>query len=421
MDIDQHVNQIVQNIVTEITTKVQQQAMAAIEQKISEVIAAIDTNSMLSERLSQKLDERLSRLPIDAKSIEIELGNRINDLSTSLSTRVQSRSIELADQVIQDQVKAIDFPALCQSTLVAAIQGNKLTFPDGSVPGTAIDSNTLRISGSSIAGGIITDFGSTGIDDKSTACQLSIFDEVTVVENNLLTKDLTVKGTATIEGDLNVTGSIVEDSTMYRNLVSSVSDSVRTNLDSAVYDNYALKVFDKIKADGIDLTKITVQGEEIISGSNLSDKITYSNLQRVGTLSELRVSGEALLSQSLFTTAKRVGINTIEPAQALSVWDQEVEIGFGKRETNVAIIEAPRNQRMIIGVNGKSNLNLNTDGSVSVDKITVGAVTLSSSNTPPNYDAAHGSIVFNSSPTLGGPLGWVSLGGARWANFGFID
>ena len=421
MDINDQVNQIVQGIVTQITTQVQQQAMSAIEQKIAEVIAAIDTSSMLSEKLSQKLDERLSRLPIDAKSIEIELTNRINDLSTGLATRVQSRSLELADQVIQDQVKAIDFPTLCQSTLVAAIQGNKLTFPDGSIPGNAINSTNLRISGSSIAGGIVTNFGSTGIDDKATACQLSIFDEVTVVENNLLTKDLTVKGMATIEGDLTVTGSLNEESGMYKNLVSSVSDRVKNNLDGAVYENYAGILFDKIKKEGLDLDKITVQGEEIINGSNLGNKITYSNLQRVGTLSELRVGGEALLSQSLFTTARRVGINTIEPAQALSVWDQEVEIGFGKRETNVAVIEAPRNQQLIIGVNGKNNLVLNTDGSVSLDKVSVGAVTLSSSSTPPNYDAAQGSIVFNSSPSLGGPLGWVSLGGARWANFGFID
>ena len=421
MDIDQHVNQIVQGIVTEITTKVQQQAMAAIEQKISEVIASIDTGAMLSEKLSQKLDDRIARLPLDTKSIEIELGNRLNELSTSLSSRVQSRSFELTDQIIQDQIKAIDFPELCQSTLVAAIQGNKLTFPDASIPGTAIDPTTLRISGSSIAGGIVTDFGSTGIDDKSTACQLSIFDEVTVIENNLLTKDLTVKGTATIEGDLNVTGSIDPESGMFRNLVSSVSERVKNNLDGAVYGNYAAMVFDKIKADGLDLDKITVQGEEIVNGSNLGNKITYSNLQRVGTLTELRVGGEALLSQTLYTTNKRIGINTIEPAQALSVWDQEVEIGFGKRETNVAVIEAPRNQQLIIGVNGKNNLVLNTDGSVSLDKVSVGAVTLSSSSTPPNYDAAQGSIVFNSSPSLGGPLGWVSLGGARWANFGFID
>lgn len=421
MNIDEQVNQIVQNIVTEITTKVQQQAMSAIEQKISEVLASIDTNAMLSEKLSQKLDDRIAKLPIDSKSIEIELTTRIEALSSGLATRVQSRSIALADQVIQDQIKSIDFPTLCQSTLIAAIQSNKFIFPDASIPGSAIDATGLTLPGDCINGGIIANFGSTGIDDKSTGCQITVFDEVTVVENNLLTKDLTVKGTATIEGDLNVTGSVSKDSAMYKNLVDSVSENVKTNLNTTVYNNYADIVFNKIKLDGLDLSKITVQGEEVINGGNLSNKITYSNLQRVGTLTELRVGGESLLSQTLYTTSKRVGINTIEPAQALSVWDQEVEIGFGKRETNVAVIEAPRNQRMVIGVNGKNNVTLNTDGSVAVDKISVGAVMLSSSSTPPNYDAQQGTVVFNSSPTLGGPLGWVSLGGARWANFGFVD
>ena len=46
---------------------------------------------------------------------------------------------------------------------------------------------------------------------------------------------------------------------------------------------------------------------------------------------------------------------------------------------------------------------------------------LDSSETPPTDDQPMGTIVFNSNPSLGGPLGWVSLGGARWANFGIID
>jgi hypothetical protein len=128
-----------------------------------------------------------------------------------------------------------------------------------------------------------------------------------------------------------------------------------------------------------------------------------------------------LLSQTLYTTNKRVGINTVEPAHALSVWDQEIEFGFSKRETNVAVFETPRNHQLIISTNGKNNLTLMPAGGVAVDKISIGATTLTSASVPPNYDAAHGTIVFNSSPSIGGPLGWISLGGARWANFGFVD
>jgi hypothetical protein len=421
MDIDQHVNQIVQNLVAEITTKVQQQAAAAVESKIAEVLAAIDTNTMLSERLSQKIDERLAKLPIDAKTIESELSIRVNDLATNLATQVQSKSIQLANDTIQQQVNAINFQELCQSALITAIQSNRFSFPEASVPGVAVDVDTLRLSGENIVGGIVKSFGSTGIDDKATACQLSIFDDVTVVENNLLIKDLTVKGTATIEGDLVVTGHVPEDSGMFVNLVDSVSLRVKNGLNHDVFSGFSDLVFNQIRENGLDLNKITLNGTEVVSGGNLSNNITFSNLQRVGTLSELRVGGESLLSQTLYTTNKRVGVNTVEPAHALSVWDQEIEFGFSKRETNVAVFETPRNQRLVISTNGKNNLVLMPEGGVAVDKITIGATTLSSASIPPNYDAPHGVIVFNSSPTIGGPLGWVSLGGARWANFGFID
>lgn len=421
MDIDQQVKQIVQNLVEEITTKVQQQAAAAVEAKISEILSNIDTTAVLAEQLNLKIEERLSRLPIDAKTIQTELTVRVNSLATDLATQVQSKSIQMANEAIQQQVNAVDFHELCQSALVATIENNRFKFPDASVPASAINTTGLKLSGEHIVGGIVKSFGSTGIDDKATACQLTVLDDVTVVENNLLTRDLTVKGSATIEGDLIVTGTVPNDSPMFTNLVAAVSQNVKNGLNHDVFSGFSDLVFKQIRDNGLDLTKITLNGTEIVNGGNLSNNITFSNLQRVGTLTELRVGGEALLSQTLYTTNRRVGINTLEPAHVLSIWDQEIEFGFGKRETDVAVFETPRNQRLVISTNGKNNLILLPAGGVVVDKLVIGATTLTSSNVPPNYDAAQGAIVFNSTPTLGGPLGWISLGGARWANFGFVD
>lgn len=421
MDINQHVNQIVQNLVSEITTKVQQQAAAAVEAKISEVLAAIDYKPIIADIINQRLTAQLSRIPIDSKSIEAELSKRVDTLATNLATTVQTRSISLATETVQSQINKINFPEMCQATLIAAIQADQLVFPNETIPASAINTNGLTLSGNNIFGGIISNFGSTGIDDKANSCQLSIFDEVTVVENNLVTKDLTVKGSTTIEGDLIVTGNVPKDSALYVSLVQSIANTVKTNLNTDVFDGYADLVFTRIKENGIDLNKITLNGTDIVNGGNLSNNITFSNLQRLGTLHELRVGGEAFLSQTLYTTNKRVGINTIEPTQALSVWDQEIEIGFGKQTDGVAIIETPRNHALVLSSNGKNNIVLNTDGSISTQQVKIGSVMLSSSSTPPNTDAPAGSIVFNASPSLGGPLGWVSLGGARWANFGFID
>jgi hypothetical protein len=421
MDIDQHVNLIVQNIVAEITTKVQSQVADIINQKVSAVVDAIDCTPILAEKLSQKLDIRLSQLPIDARSIETELTARIDNLANNLSATVKNKTLELITAQVNNNISNINFKDIFQTSIIAAIQNNQVTFPTGSIGIDSIDLTGLEITGDVINGGIVQNFGSTGIDDKATACQVTILDDMTVVENNLLTKDLTVKGTTTIEGDLNVMGSISESSPMYKKFVAAATNNVRTAMDANVFKGYADLVVKQLREDGMELDSIKINGQDVVSGPILGNFITISNLQQVGMLKELQVSGESFLSETLYSTRGRVGVNTIEPSQALSIWDQEVELGFGKLENNTAIISAPRSQKLVLGSNGKNNITLETDGSATVNKLNVGAVSMTSSSTPPSNDQPQGTIVFNSNPTLGGPLGWVSLGGARWANFGIID
>lgn len=421
MDIDQHVNSIVQNIVAQITTTVQAQVAEQIDAKITEILANLDATSILADQLSQKLDAKISQLPIDTKSIEAFLKTKLDNVSSTLSAQIQQRSVDAAQDYITQQVNNINFQNLCQSTLSLAIQNQTFKYPVNSIPGAAINATDWLISGNNIKGGIITNFGSTGIDDKSTGCQLTIMDDVTVVENNLLTRDLTVKGTTTIEGDLNVTGTVPETSPLYINIVNAATNNVRSTLTRTLFDGFTDTIFQQIKENGLDLNKITVNGEDVIDGSNLGNKITYSNLQRVGVLQELQVEGESLLGQTLYATKGRVGVNTIEPTQALSIWDQDVEIGFGKQSNNTGVIGTPRNQTLVLSSNGKNNVILTADGATAVNQLNIGPISITSGSMPPSTNLPKGTIILNENPSLGGPMGWVSLGDARWANFGVID
>ena len=421
MNIDDSVNQIVQNIVNQITAQVQQQAMQAIEQKINEVVASLDATAILSERINHKLDVKLSTLPIDSKSIEATLSSRVNDLANNLSTTVQNRAIDAINNLISQQVNRIDFPQICQASLLSALKNRQFEFLEDSIPPEALQKQNLLLSGSNIQGGIITQFGSTGIDDKATTCQVTVFDEMTVVENNLLTKDLTVKGTTTIEGDLNVTGTMPESSPLFQNIVRNATNNVRSGLDESVFKGYSDIIFKQIKEDGIDLNKLSLNGRDIVNGNSLSHDITDSALQKVGQLKELQVTGETLLTNTLYTGNKRIGINTVEPAQVLSVWDQEIEIGVGKQSNNTGVIGTPRNHSLAISTNGKNNIVLTPDGATTVNQLNIGTTNISVSGSPPTNDQPKGSIVFNTNPSVGGPMGWVSLGNASWANFGIID
>jgi hypothetical protein len=52
--------------------------------------------------------------------------------------------------------------------------------------------------------------------------------------------------------------------------------------------------------------------------------------------------------------------------------------------------------------------------------LNIGRVRHTSSSTMPVDNRPAGVVVWNEKPYIGGPIGWVSLGGARWAGFGTI-
>lgn len=339
------------------------------------------------------------------------LSNLADDINQQVKQNVASK---LAQISIHDEVRNH-----VERYLSDKITG--ITFPESSIPGTAIDKQTLKLTGANIRGGIIEQFGSTGIDDRATDCRVTVLDEHTVVENNLLTQSLTVKTSAVVEGDLIVKGEIPTDSPAFKKLVEYSQQQVKQNLNTELFSSYSDIIFAKIKEEGIDVDKLRIKGVNIVEGRVLAPGIMESNLQKVGQLRELQVTGETLLDGTVYVSNKRVGVNTIEPGSALSVWDEEVEVGLGKRQKDVAVIGTPRNQTLIVSSNNKDNLSVNTDGTVTINSLNIGSMNFSSAEIAPSYEAPKGTVVFNANPNLGGPLGWVSLGNARWANFGIID
>ena len=293
-----------------------------------------------------------------------------------------------------------------------------IVFPNNSINWRAIDSSSISLNGNQISGGIITNFGSTGIDDRATSCQITILDQHTVVENKLVTVASDIRGTLTVDGDFILKGSMPVDCQGFKNIVEAATIEVTNGLDEDFFKNYSEIIFNKIREEGLDLEKITIGGEVVIEQNSLAKKITTSNLQKLGRVQDLQSQGETWLSETLYTSSNRVGINTIEPSHALSIWDQEVEIIAGKRSQDVAILGTVRHNELIITSNNKKNLICYPDGSVKIDNLQLGSVKMNSADHAPNYDEPKGTIVWNSVPDIGQPIGWVSLGGARWAKFG---
>lgn len=346
--------------------------------------------------------------------------NLTKDVLKELENSIGTIKDQISKQVINDvarQIAQIDFTQAVRTAVVDLVKGKieGFEFPDGSIPGPAVNLETFKISGDNVEGGIIKKFGSTGIQDDATDCRVTVLDELTAISNKLVAAEAEVKGDLVIDGQLVLNGEVNPDSAFIEDLVALSSGRVALNLNETFFAKYSDLVFELIKQNGIDLNKITIGGKPLIEGNQLGTFVTDTNIQKLGELRQLMVKGEASIANTFYTGVKRVGINTMDPSGALAVWDEETEVVTKKLQKDTAFFGTIRNQRIVLSSNNQHNLVLEPDGSATVKRLNIGALELTSSPVPPTHDARRGVIVLNENVDVGKPLLWVSLGGARWS------
>lgn len=412
--LDGLVGALSQQILDQVTARID----ATLEQTIRNRLDALDIASLVDRHAKSEAKVAAAQYQPNLSAIDAQLATA----TSAIVNNITGTANKLVNEAVNNHVRGIDFNGAIVTALNSLLD-KKLTnynFPANSISSSAINFDQT-ISGDTIKGGIISEFASTGIDDKSSSIQVTVLDSHTVVENHLLSNEITINGTAKFNGNIELNGTIAQTSPGFVSIVDASKTSVIAELNDDFFAVYGRMVFEKIQKDGIDLSRVTLNGEEILRDNRLGAGIIGSNLQSVGVLNELQVKGEALIYNTLYTTTNRVGINTLEPNSALTIWDEEVDINFGKKQQGTAFIGSTRNQMIALGTNGKLNVILTQDGGAAVTKLMIGNMSFVSADQPPSYDAPKASVVFNANPSLGGPLGWVSLGNARWANFGIIE
>jgi hypothetical protein len=253
-----------------------------------------------------------------------------------------------------------------------------------------------------------------GIQTNSESVELTVLDDHVVVENNFTAKDIAAVNSLTVK-DLVVKGSINTDNRSWNNLAEAISNKTLTKLNEDWKDSLTQQVKDLITTQGIDFNKVKIDGELLVDSGKLSSNITESNLQSVGTLLKLTVTGETTLNETMSVVKKRVGINTPDPDMALSVWDEEVTISAGKFKSQTGFIGTTRKQALAIGVNKIPAIEITDTGLTAIKQLQVGIHKISHGTEVPNYSGTKGDIVFNANPTIENPVfAWQCLGGFKW-------
>ena len=260
---------------------------------------------------------------------------------------------------------------------------------------------------------ILEKFSSTGIDDRANLCQLTVMDDVVVVENQLTAKNINIVNAAVMQ-DLVVTGSVNIDNVSWNQLSDGIADRTLKRLSKEWRETLVSQVVDQIKQGGIDFDSITVGGEPLIQGHALSRTITDSSLQKVGVLRDLQVKGEAHFNNTVSVMNRRLGINTETPEMALSIWDEEVSVVIGKHKAKQAYIGTSRDSAVAIGVNRVPHIEIDIDGLTTVKKLRVGLHRISHDTQVPGWSGTRGDLVFNASPGPDRVFAWVCLGAHRW-------
>jgi hypothetical protein len=260
---------------------------------------------------------------------------------------------------------------------------------------------------------LLKDFSSTGIKDTASQRQLTVMDENVVIENCLTTKDLEVVG-STVVKDLTVKGSINTDNQSWNTLADAISQKTLVQLNDKWRTELISQVTKQIQDIGIAFEQVTIGDEPLLSGGRLANKITDSNLQSLGRLRDLKVTGEAHIYNTVSVVNKRLGVNTEQPEMALSVWDEEVSVIIGKHKAKQAYIGTSRDSGIAIGVNRMPHIEIDVEGLTTVKKLRVGQHRISHNNIVPGWSGTRGDVVFNSNPGPDQVFAWMCLGGLQW-------
>lgn len=248
-------------------------------------------------------------------------------------------------------------------------------------------------------------FEYNGIENIADAVNLTVMDGEVVVENNLISKNLTVVEDAnikklTVEKDLNVYGKVVFHSPDFLNNIKS-------------YITNQIQEY-KLNQD-IDLLgkPLTSNQQMLLDKDSLGPSIAKSNLRRVGRLIELDVAGDTSLAETVNISNGRVGINTDEPSGALTVWDEESEFTVKKYKKRNTFIGTTRDCDLSIGVNSNPVLTVSKDG-IATNRIKLENTTISVSQEEPSHVGSPGDIVINLNIDSKLPWAYRCVGGKTW-------
>jgi len=336
-----------------------------------------------------------------------------------------------------------------------------------------------QISGDKIHGGRITKFSSVGISDEAKRQVVTVRDDG-VHTDHLYVRTIRNAQGVQVLGNLDVQGNITARSLHVNEITADVRNERSTPLEFVADDNgiygkglvwrgdgptksfvYRANPDRLWTTESIDLNRdcaYKIDNVDLLTMDTLGSSVRSSSLTRVGTLNNLRTSGNLTIDEYIIydTDSQRLGIGTESPNGNVSIagWDSEFVIDveadvtkIGNWTTNDLNIITDNTSRITVKANGKVDFgrSASNDARVSVfGKLGVGVnnvgegVTFASAGAieiagtkimsgtavPTSGTFRQGDVMYNTNAVATGYVGWVCVRDGtpgEWKAFGAIS
>jgi hypothetical protein len=225
------------------------------------------------------------------------------------------------------------------------------------------------------------------VDDKVIINKLA----VKYLEGTILhAGSFEIAGSVHVQNNLTVVGTITADTFNVKNLVTENGslDAVGnwiyntepelngkgfswTASDVNLYLQYRTGKRLRLIGGDIDIDEgrsYQIDNTPVLTANELGKTVIHSNLRTIGTLENLKVSGDANLGDFIFvnSTFNRLGIGTEDPNSAISIIDNNVEITIGSPQYNLATIGTHSNHDLGIVTDNIPRITVRSSGEVQV-------------------------------------------------------
>lgn len=377
-----------------------------IRQTLTEHLSTIDLKDLVEQSIAAAVDDAVQRVTQRATESFLKQTDPATIISKTVNNKLDKHIESLSASAARSALASVNLNTMVAELVKAQLEVmvQSLEFPSDSIPARSINWNNAVLSGNTIAGGLIRDFNSVGIQDNASTCQLTIVDGVIVVEGHFVSKGVQTDSVKTV--DLEVLGSV------------KLSDQAKADIAAVTNDTVSGRINPDWDLSG---AKLVLGKQLLIDGNTLGPGVSQSNLRKLGLLQDLRVSGHSKFGETMAIMDSKVGINTEEPVGALTVWDEDAELTLSKLSKRQMFVGSSRSSDIALGTNMRPQITLSQDGGITLaDSVTIQGIRFSVEDTVPERSGQPLEIVMVRNATAGQPLFYICRGGNKWASLGVV-